>query len=97
MLTHSTMDNRKSSHCDTSELKYVRAPQEITEARFLEMLHMMPPRDLYGSTGRQTFKLSEFIDGDITTLFCQVDGRCFELRDSYRLTHREIIAKCILG
>jgi hypothetical protein len=92
MAPSATSDDRTPS--DDTELNYVRTLKEITEARFLNMLNLMPPRDFYGSTGRQTFKLSELLDDDTATIFCQVDGRCFELRDDCRLTHREILAKC---
>lgn len=94
MITSATSDHRTSTVTDSPDQKSVRAPKEITQARYLEMLNMLPPMDFYGSTGRQTFKMSELIDDDITTIFCQINGRCFELQDNYRLTHREILAKC---
>jgi hypothetical protein len=94
MITSATSEHRTGTPLDSAELTYVRAPKEITAARYLEMLNILPPVDFDGSAVRQTFKMSELIDDDTATIFCHVNGRYFELQDNRRLTHREILAKC---
>jgi hypothetical protein len=73
---------------------FVRAPVQISAERFDEMLNILPPRDWRGSRGAQSFKMSELIYDDIAVIFAERNGHYFELRDSCRLPHAEIMSKC---
>jgi hypothetical protein len=46
---------------------------EITGEDYMEMLEILPPKKMDG----QTFYMSEFLSGDLTTKFSKVDGKYF--------------------
>lgn|GEM_PF-983573 len=66
---------------------------EITEARFTDMMEVLPPMDWQGSPDSQSFKLMEMYSGNITDIFAQYGTRYFRLRDHATLTHEQIIGK----
>lgn len=63
------------------------APVEITEARFHEMLNILPPVAWHSTADGESFKMSERITGLITTIFVRIGSRHFEFADSIRLRH----------
>lgn len=66
---------------------------EITEARFTDMLEVLPPLDWRGTPDSQSFKLMEMYSGNITDIFAQYGTRFFQLRHHVTLTHEEIMVK----
>ena len=68
----------------------IKAPWEITETRFQEMLNIMPPMKWTGST----FMMGSKLRGDITHIFCRIGSRYFEMQDSCKLTQIEIFERC---
>ncbi|MBC3252430.1 hypothetical protein KGP26_29365 (plasmid) [Serratia sp. JSRIV002] len=66
---------------------------EITEARFMDMLEVLPPLNWRGTADSQSFKLSEMYSGNITDIFAQYGTRYFQMRNHASLTHDEIIEK----
>lgn len=73
---------------------FKHAPVEITAERFDEMLNVLPPMKWRGGRGEQSFMMCEFTIAYITTIFCEIAGRYFEMADSYTLTHADIVSKC---
>lgn len=66
---------------------------EINEARFMDMLEVLPPLDWRGTADSQSFKLSEMYSGNITDIFAQYGTRYFQMRNHATLTHGEIMEK----
>jgi hypothetical protein len=78
-----------------AEESFKSAPVEITEERYWEMLEVLPPVSwVHGSSETESFKISERLYGDITAIFCRIGNRYFELSDSIRLPHAEIVKRC---
>ena len=73
---------------------FIHPPQVVTEARFWEMLEVLPPVGWKTTEAGETFKLSERTSGLITAIFCRIGEKYFELSDKITLTHDEILAKC---
>ena len=71
-----------------------RAPVEITEERWMEMLGVLPPVGWEHGPGGEVFKLSERTSGNITAIFCRLGNRFFEMQDSIFMDTGEILAKC---
>lgn len=66
---------------------------EIDEARFMDMLEVLPPLDWRGTSDSQSFKLSEMYSGNITNIFAQYGMRYFQMHNQCTLTHDEIMEK----
>lgn len=66
-------------------------PEEITEAAFFEALEVLPPLDWQGGGGAESFKLSEFYAGNVTTIYANAAGRFWKFRDVATLPHRAIM------
>lgn len=62
-----------------------RGVYEIDETSFNEALNSLPPMDWVRKGGVESFKLSEFIAGNIVWIYCRVGERYFRFYDSYRL------------
>ncbi|MDR2882087.1 MAG: DUF1419 domain-containing protein [Azoarcus sp.] len=68
-------------------------PEEITEERYWEMLEVLPPLNWRGTAGYESFMLSEFWCGDITTIYANRGSRYFTFKDVSTLSHKEIMAR----
>jgi hypothetical protein len=79
---------------EASEERFKHPPTEINEARFMEMLEVLPPVNWICDGESESFKLSERTYGNITAIFVRIEARYFELSDSIFLNHEQIIAKC---
>lgn len=71
--------------------RYRRPWQEITEARYIDQLEVLPPMDWNRSGAGESFKSMEMYAFDVTSIFAQVKGRFFECRDVCTLTHAEVM------
>ncbi len=69
-------------------------PVEITEARFMEMLGVLPPLGRRHACDAESFKLMELTAGSVTTSFVRIGARYFEMSDSVYLKHDDCIARC---
>ena len=78
----------------TIQAKYVHGPIEITKERFEEMLNVLPPVAWKHGYDGQSFKMMERTIDNITSIFCEVGGRYFELSDDIHKTHEWIVAQC---
>jgi len=77
------------------ENSFKSPPVEVTEARFLEMLEVLPPVSwVHGAANTESFKISERLFGDITAIFCKIGNRYFEMSDNIRMPHAEIVKRC---
>ena len=76
---------------------YIMAPVQIDEARYWEMLNVLPPVGHCYDAGynSSSFKMAERITDDITSIYARVDGRYYHLQDSIKLTHQEIMRKIL--
>lgn len=68
-------------------------PVEITEARFLEMLNVLPPVRWVREGGAESFKMSERYYGSITGIYARIGKRYFNFSDVITLPHDEIIKR----
>ena len=80
-----------------SEEMFKCKPVGITEARFVEMLEVLPPVGWVQRDGCESFKLSERTSGNITAIFARIGTQYFELQDSIFTKHEQIIAACKEG
>lgn len=76
------------------EDSYRVPPVEITEDHFIEMLEVLPPVKWRRTQEAETFMLSERMYGDITSIFCRIGSRYFEMQDHTWLDIDEIVARC---
>lgn len=84
------------SECNKGfEAHIISEPVEITETRFIEMLEVLPPLDLFNNGRTASFKMSEMYSGNITSIFVRVAKRYFEFKDRASLTHAEILGRVL--
>jgi hypothetical protein len=74
---------------------YTKPPKRITEARFMEMLCVLPPEDWQRFGAHESFKLCEYDEGNVTGIYCRIDNDYFELHDVYTMPHLAILAACM--
>lgn len=68
-------------------------PVEITEARYFEMLEVLPPEDWKSSSDGSSFKLCEYLSGLITSIYVAMGPRYFAFNDLATLPHAAIMQK----
>lgn len=73
--------------------KIIQVVDEITKEAFDHMLEMLPPLHFISSSAGVTFKLNEFCWDAPLYIYCEYDGRYFQLRGYESTTHYEIISK----
>jgi hypothetical protein len=69
------------------------APVEITEEAYWEALEVLPPVDWQARKGNDSFKLSEFITLNVTSIYANRGARYYKFRDVATLTHRQIMSR----
>jgi len=69
---------------------YLQDVTEIDEARFMDALGVLPPVGWTTRGGVESFRISERLWGNITTIFARLDQRFFMLADDIRLPADEI-------
>lgn len=67
-----------------------KAPWEIDEVRFDEMLNVLPPCRWQRGDHLEWFHMSERLSGNIVTWFGRVGRRYFEMQDEATLTRNEL-------
>jgi hypothetical protein len=68
-------------------------PVQITKQVFIDMLECLPPLGWERRLNSESFKLSEFTSGRITSIYARVNSQYFKLSDVFTLKHEEIMAK----
>ena len=70
-------------------------PTRITQQRFFDMLEVLPPEGWHRADGSESFKMSEYQAGNITSIFVRIGTDYYELQDRATLTHLEILQKVV--
>ena len=71
---------------ETALAKYRKDVSEITEARFMDALNVLPPVGWTTRQGVESFKISERLWGNITDIYARLGDRYFTLTDDIRLS-----------
>jgi hypothetical protein len=66
---------------------------EITADKWDDMLGVLPPMAWRNDGLGESFKLSEYLTGGITSIFVALDGRYFLFNDNATLPHAEACAR----
>ena len=75
------------------EKKCITPPQRITADAFFEALGALPPEDWQRRGHSESFKMSEYYTGQVTTIYSRIGNNFYTFRDMASLTHEQIIAK----
>ena len=75
--------------------KYLTGPEEITEAKFIEMLGVLPPEKWFNDGSSESFMLAELLVGNIGTFYARIGKRYYSVNAPSRTEHAEIIASII--
>ncbi|WP_182059179.1 hypothetical protein [Pantoea sp. ME81] len=70
---------------------------EVTEARWMDQLTVLPPLDWQSSRAGETFKCSEMYSGKVTHIFAHIRGRYFECRDYAWKKHADLVLGAVLA
>lgn len=78
------------------DASYIEEPAVISEEVFYEALNVLPPRRWGMWLGIESFSMSEFYTGRITTIYARThDGRCWRFRDDAYQNGEAIAQKVI--
>ena len=84
--------------CDAQADYWRKPPTEITEARFWEMLCVLPPEGWEIRDDSESFKLCEYTSGAVTGIYARIgpvgQARYFEMQDYFTLPHAVIVERC---
>lgn len=69
-------------------------PVEITEDEYVDALEALPPLQWRRGDYAETFKMSEFLSGSITGIYCRLGRRYFCFNADVKTPHDQIVAKC---
>lgn len=72
---------------------FILPPTQITEQRFCDMLEVLPPEGWHRTNGSESFKISEYHAGNITSIYVRIGCDYYVLQDRATLTHLEIVQK----
>lgn len=68
-------------------------PEEITEADYDEALNVLPPMKWHHLLGVESFRMTEFYSGHITTIYAKCQGRYWKFRDDAYMQTADLVAK----
>lgn len=71
------------------ESQFKTEPIEIDEARWHDMLGVLPPVGWRNTAHGESFKLGEHTAGNVTAIFVRVNDRHFTFDDDFRTPHEE--------
>ncbi|WP_217550186.1 hypothetical protein [Pantoea sp. GbtcB22] len=71
--------------------------EEVSEARWMDQLTVLPPLDWQSSPAGETFKCSEMYSGKVTHIFAHIRGRYFECRDYAWKKHADLVLDAVLA
>jgi len=72
----------------------ISPPVEITEARWDEMLNVLPPMKWRNDHSTESFMICEALTLDLRSIFCRLGDRYFEMTNRGGLDHAEIVELC---
>lgn len=77
------------------DVGFRRQWEEITSDRYIAQMESLSLMDWCQGNGGETFKSMEYSGGDITAIYARYEGRFFECRDLFSLTHHDLIGSII--
>ncbi|MFZ4213938.1 hypothetical protein ACOZB2_21220 [Pantoea endophytica] len=77
--------------------RLLRPWEEVSEARWMDQLTVLPPLDWQSSPAGETFKCSEMYSGRVTHIFAHIRGRYFECRDYAWKKHADLVLGAVLA
>lgn len=78
------------------DVYYTTAPSEITESAYIEALEVLPPMRWGRWLGVESFRLSEFYCGNVTSIYARTpDGRYWTFRDNAYMDGADIARKAM--
>jgi hypothetical protein len=72
------------------------APVEITEEQFYRALEVLPPLQWVVLGGAETFAMSEFYTGRMTSMYCAINGKYYQIIDHIK-QHSKIVEAVLLS
>lgn len=69
---------------------YRTEPEQITEEEWIEALEVLPPMKWGRALGVESFRMSEFYSGNITSIYARVGDSCWKFRDDAYMPIEEI-------
>ena len=79
---------------ENTKKKYIKAyATPITATQFCDALNCLPPLQWHRSYGSESFKMSEFLTGDITAIYVRRGDEYFTFNDHYSLKHHECLKR----
>lgn len=75
------------------EQSMITPPVEITHDDFEYALSVLPPLNwvFNGEGDTESFKMSEFISGNITAIYARIGSSFFKMHDQYLKPHEDIV------
>ena len=73
----------------------IAPPVMISEEEFHEAFEILPPLDFKSNDGGMSFKMSEFIVGNITRIYATLNGNFFKMQNIATLAHSDILDLCL--
>lgn len=68
-------------------------PVEITPERYLDALNVLPPVSWRNDGPAESFKLSERLTGNITSIYVRLEDRYFSFNDDIRTPHTACVER----
>lgn len=84
----------EESALDQIEARTKRPPVLIDAERFMEALECLPPVNWVREGSAQSFKMSERINGRVTSIYVRLGSEYFEFADLITTPHREAVRIC---
>jgi len=75
------------------EKRLISPPKEITEAQWWEALEVLPPESWQNTGGGESFVMSEYYSGRITTIYVRLGKQYCSFHDVANLPHLDRLAK----
>jgi len=72
----------------------IKPPWRIDEARWFDMLNVLPPSKWRRMSGGESFHVCEYLSGDIVSWFVRVGTEFYELQDVDSKSHAQLVAAC---
>lgn len=70
-------------------------PEEITEKQWVDALGVLPPMKWHSLRGVESFRMSEFYSGTITTIYAKCDGRYWKFMDDAYMDTNKVTDKVL--
>lgn len=68
-------------------------PEEITEAEYDEAFCVLPPMKYHNLLGVESFRMTEFYSGNITTIYAMCEGRYWKFLDNADMDTHVLVDK----